>query len=381
MAQDYYEILGVGRNATADELKKAYRKQALKYHPDRNPGDKEAEAQFKKISEAYEVLNDPEKRQIYDQVGHDAFVQQGRGGGPGGGGYVDPRDIFNQVFNGSFGSIFDEFFGGGGGGGRRNGPRAGADLRYNLEVSFEEAVFGAKKRLELPKRVTCEKCKGSGAEPGTSPHTCPQCGGVGQVSTTKGFFRVSETCRRCGGAGEIVDKPCRACRGEGSVRKIKKLELSIPPGVDSGSRLRVPGEGEPGENGGPPGDLYVVLLVGEHSVFQRNGTDVIVDVPLDYATAVLGGTIKVPTLSGIADLKIPPGTPHGAMLRMRHKGIPSLGGQGRGDQLVRILIEVPKKLNRKQRELLKQFADSCGIENHPKRNQFMDRIRNLFKKT
>lgn len=377
MATDYYETLGVNRQVKPDELKKAYRKLALKYHPDRNKGDKEAEAKFKEVSEAYEVLSDEEKRSLYDRLGHDAFTQRGRGVG-GGGQHVDPFDIFSQVFGGSMGSIFDEFFGGAAGGRGRRGPQQGNDLRYDLEIDFEEAVFGARKRLDVRKMEACDRCSGSGAEPGSTKRTCPQCGGTGQTTVSQGFFSVREPCHACRGVGEITERPCSGCRGEGQVQRRKSIEITIPPGVDTGARLRVAGEGEPGRRGGPPGDLYVVLHAREHDVFKRRGNDVIVELPLDFATLAMGGTTQVPTLTGMADLKIPAGTQHGAVMRMRGKGIPSLAGLGRGDQLVQVKVEVPRKLNARQKERLKAFAEACSDDTYLERKRFNDRVKRMF---
>ncbi len=374
-------MLGVSRTATQDELKKAYRKMAVKYHPDKNPDDKEAEDKFKEVSEAYEVLNDSSKRSIYDQVGHDAYVRRGRGGASGGGGHTDPFDLFSQVFGGGggggSGSIFEEFFGGG----RRqsrNGPQAGSDLRYDLQIQFEDAVYGADKQIELKKAEHCDKCKGEGAEPGTSKRSCPQCGGAGQVTMTQGFFSVRQPCQQCNGAGEIMDKPCSKCRGDGRVNKQKTIEIHIPAGVDTGARLRVSGEGEPGARGGPSGDLYVVLHVGEHEFFQREGNDIILDLPLDFPTAALGGTVKVPTIAGTAQLKIKTGTQNGTIFRLRGKGVPSIRGHGRGDQHVRIAVEIPTNLNKEQRKRLKAFGDSLDDSAHPRLGAFTEKVKKIF---
>ena len=332
MAQDYYEILGVSRDATPDQLKKAYRKKAIKYHPDKNPDDKAAEEKFKEASEAYEVLNDPQKRQTYDQLGHEGYTRRGQMGG-GGGTHVDPFDIFSQVFGGGGGGIFEEFFGGGG---RRSrgGPQQGNDLRYDQKITFEEAVFGVDKKISVPRAVNCERCKGQGGEPGSGKKSCGRCGGSGQVTMSQGFFSVRETCGDCRGRGEILEKPCTDCRGQGRTRKTKTIEIHIPAGVDTGARLRVSGEGDAGAMGGPPGDLYVVLEVQNHEIFKRQGNEVIVELPISYPTAVLGGSVDVPTVSGLAKLKIPAGTQNGSVLRLRGKGIPALRGGGRGDQHV-----------------------------------------------
>lgn len=388
MAKDYYEVLGIERGATAEDIKKAYRKLALKYHPDRNPGDKEAEHQFKELGEAYEVLRDEKKRAIYDQVGHEAFTQRGRGapggaGSGGAGGFTDPFDIFSQVFgdSGNMGGVFEELFGASGGrrGARRAGPQPGADLRYDLNIAFEDAVYGAEKTIQLQKSESCDRCQGEGSEPGHSKQRCDYCGGQGQISMTHGFFSVRQPCPKCRGLGEIVEHPCRQCRGEGRVLKPRTIQIRIPAGVDTGARLRVAGEGEAGTRGGPSGDLYVVLHVDEHELFQRQGDDIIVEVPLDFPTAALGGSIRVPTISGMANLKVPPGTQSGAVFRLRGKGVPSVRGQGRGDQHVRVSIEVPRDLNREQREKLQAFAATCDKSVTPTLSAWMDKIRKLFK--
>jgi molecular chaperone DnaJ len=356
MAEDYYTTLGVAKGASDDDLKKAYRKLALKYHPDRNEGDAEAEAKFKELSEAYEVLSDSDKRQTYDQVGHDRYTKNVRSGGPAGG-FSDPNDLFSQVFGGGFGGIFEELFGGGGGGGRRrSGPQKGSDLAYPLDLTFEEAVEGVTKRIEVPKTETCDTCSGDGAAPGSSKTSCNRCGGSGQVTMSQGFIRFTERCHSCGGAGTV----------------------HLPAGMDTGNRYRVNGEGEAGVRGGPPGDLYVIVEVREHDIFKRHGNDIVVEVPIDYPTAALGGSVEVPTISGVAKVKIPPGTQHGKTLRLREKGVKDVHGRGRGDQHVRILIEVPKKLTRDQKEKLETFAESCGADAHPNRKSFLDRIKELL---
>ncbi len=378
MAKDYYELLGVDRAASAEAMKKAYRKQAVKYHPDKNPDNKEAEEKFKEISEAYEVLSDASKRSTYDQVGHDAYVRRGRSGSGGG---VDPFDIFSQVFGGGGGgggsSIFEEFFGGT----RRqsrSGPRAGADLGYELRIAFEEAVYGADKQIDVHKAEGCDRCRGEGMEPGTSKRRCTTCNGAGQVTMTQGFFSVRQPCHRCNGSGEMIDKPCSKCAGSGRIKRQKKIQIHIPAGVDTGSRLRVAGEGEPGTRGGAAGDLYVVLHVTDHDFFVREGEDILLEVPIDFPTATLGGAVKVPTISGAAQVKIPAGTQNGTVFRLRGKGVPSLRGHGRGDQHVRIIIEVPKNLSSEQKEKLKEFGDSLDKKAHPKLTTFMDKVKHLF---
>ncbi|MCM8528581.1 MAG: molecular chaperone DnaJ, partial [Lentisphaeraceae bacterium] len=299
MAKDFYETLGVSKDSTQSEIKKAYRKLALKYHPDKNQGDKEAESKFKEISAAYEVLSDENKRSKYDRFGHDAYTQSG-GGGAGGG---DPFDIFSQVFGGGGSSIFDQLFGGGGGGGRRQGPIPGDDLRYDMELTFEEAVFGCKKEVNLPKSESCDSCKGSGAEPGSKVVKCGYCKGAGQVTMAQGFFSVRQECPKCSGRGESFEKQCKKCSGGGTVRKRKKISITVPEGVNTGNRMRVRGEGDAGSKGGPPGDLYVIMHVKEHDIFKRKEEDIECDIPISFATATLGGSIEVPTLDGRANLK------------------------------------------------------------------------------
>lgn len=377
MASDYYELLGVARGASQDEVKKAYRKLAIKYHPDKNPGNHEAEEKFKEISQAYEVLGDPSQRSMYDQYGHDAFTKAGRGAGQNFGGFHDPFDIFSQVFGsagGGGGSIFDEIFGGG----RRSASasRDGADLRYDLEIEFEDAVFGADKKVIIPRLDTCDACEGSGCEPGTTKMKCTRCGGSGQISHSQGFFSIRQTCSSCNGTGQIVKNPCKKCGGEGRCRVEKTLQIHIPPGVDTGSRLRVAGEGESGTKGGRTGDLYVVIHVKAHEVFQRDGNDVMCEVPIDFATAALGGIIDVPTVTGKTKMRIPEGTQSGTVLRIKGKGIPSLRGGGRGDQHVKIFIEVPVNLTKQQKGLLLGYADALGdIKFNPIRDAFQKKAK------
>lgn len=348
--KDYYEILGVSRSSTQEEIKKAYRRMALKYHPDRNPNNREAEEKFKEASEAYEVLSDPEKRQIYDQYGHEGLK------GTGFTGFRGFEDIFS-----SFGDIFGDFFGFGAR--PRSGPIRGDDLRYDLEISFEDAAFGKEVELEIPRTVKCEKCGGSGAKPGTHPITCPACGGRGQVTRSQGFFSISTTCPTCQGTGIIIPEPCPACQGTGRIKQKRKVSLKIPAGVDTGSRLRLRGEGEAGERGGPSGDLYVVIHVARHELFEREGDNIYCKVPIPFTTAALGGKIEVPTLEGSEFIQIKRGTQSGEIFQLKGKGFPRLRGYGRGDEIIQVTISVPKKLTKRQEELLNEFAALEGNNN------------------
>ncbi len=386
--RDYYEVLEVSKNASPEEIKKAYRKLAIKYHPDKNQGDKEAEEKFKELGEAYEVLSDPAKKAQYDQFGHAAFAKGsggfgGQGGGFGGFEFHDPFDIFSQVFgaNGRGSSIFDEIFGGASS--RRSHSEAidGADLRFDLEIDFEDAVFGTDRSVKIPRLDTCQACKGSGSEPGTGRKTCSKCGGAGQVGMTQGFFSFRQTCPTCRGSGQVIEKPCSKCSGQGRIRAEKILKIHIPPGVDTGSRLRVSGEGEGGLRGGSYGDLYVFIHVRPHEIFQRDGQDILCEVPIDFPTAALGGIVEVPTITGRAKLKIPEGTQNGTILRLKGKGLPSLKGGHRGDQHIRIFIEVPKNLSRNQRELLQKYQESVGSSGsqaHPMMESFFQKAKRFF---
>jgi len=380
--EDYYELLGVTKTASTDQIKKAYRKMAMKFHPDRNPGNKEAEENFKKVSEAYEILNDDQKRAAYDRFGHAAF--QG-GGAPGGGarggagGFHDPFDIFREVFGNAGGGIFDEFFGGGGGGGSGpGGAQRGSDLRYDLEVSLEEAANGVEKEVSFRKPVACGECRGTGAAAGSKATRCPTCGGSGQVTTSRGFFTFRQTCPTCSGAGTRIDRPCKNCGGQGRVNATTKIKIRVPAGVDTGSKLRSAGNGEAGVNGGQSGDLYVVIHIADHDVFERQGDDLFVEIPIKFTLASLGGTIQVPTLSGKATLRVQPGTQSGTTFRLRGKGMPNLRGGYSGDQLIRVHVEVPTSLGNEQRKKLEEFAVLCGDADEPVSKSFFEKAKRFF---
>ncbi len=378
--RDYYEILEITREATDTEIKRSYRKLAVQFHPDKNPGDPAAEEKFKELGEAYDVISDPDKRSAYDRFGHAAFSQGGRAGG--GGGFHDPFDIFREVFGGMAGSggggggIFETFFGGGGE--AEGGRQRGSDLRYDLQITLEEAAASCEKTIEIRKPDTCEGCKGSGAEAGSKAATCPTCHGRGQVIASRGFFQVSQTCPKCRGAGQMIDKPCRVCAGEGRVEKTSAIKLRIPAGIDDGSRLRSSRNGEAGLRGAPPGDLYVVIHVKEHAVFQRDGEHLYCEVPISFATAALGGELRVPTLAGKAQVKIPAGTQSGTLFRLKGKGMPVLNSHHHGDLVTRIAVEVPTKLNAEQRRKLEEFAESCGEDNAPLHKRFFAKAKEFF---
>ena len=390
MSKDYYQILGVSKSATDAELKKAYRKLAVKYHPDKNPGDKAAEEKFKEVSEAYDVLSDPKKRAQYDQFGSDYFRTGGPSGGfggtggPGQGGFRDPYDIFSQMFGGGGrmdgADIFGQMFGGSSRRGRKNSRgQRGSDLEYRLDVSFSDAVFGAEKRIRLSKHDICTSCSGTGAAPGSTRTACSRCGGTGQVAAG-GIFGMAATqpCPACGGAGSVNTHPCPKCSGSGRVNVTKELQVHIPAGVDTGSKLRVAREGEAGTNGGEPGNLYVVIQVLPDPVFTRKDRDIICEVPVDFATAALGGIVEVPTLAGKTRLRIPEKTQSGMMLRLKGKGVPALKGGERGDQLVKIVVETPVGLSAHQKELLTAFQNSLGISNMPRKKNYEDELRRRF---
>ena len=372
--RDYYEVLGVERNATDDEIKKAYRKLAVKYHPDKNAGDKAAEEKFKELGEAYEVLNDSQQRTAYDRYGHGAFDSRKRAQGFGG--FHDPADVFRSVFGGSAGSIFESFFGGEPE--DPTGPRRGEDLRYDLELTLEESATGCEKEISVKKREHCDVCKGSCAEPDARWRTCSTCGGRGQVVAARGIFSIAQACPRCEGAGRMLDKPCRHCRGAGLKEKTSPIKLKVPPGVDTNTRLRMTGSGEAGRRGGPHGDLYVVLHVKQHEIFQRDGDDLICDVPINFTVAALGGEIEVPTLTGPATIQVPDGTQTGTVFRLKGRGMKNLQGYGLGDLHVRVSIEVPTHLDGVQRAKLEEFAALCDGKVNPQATSFFERAKSFF---
>lgn len=368
--RDYYEVLGVDRGADAAALKKAYRRMAQKHHPDRNPDDAESEHKFKEAKEAYEVLNNPQKRSAFDQFGH-AGVDPSMGGGPGGPGPGGFGDIFGDVF----GDIF------GGGRGRQGGVYRGADLRYSMELNLEEAAAGKTINIKIPARVKCGVCNGSGAKKGSSPKTCNTCNGHGQVRMQQGFFSVQQTCPACHGQGTIITDPCSSCRGSGKVQQTKTLSVKVPPGVDTGDRIRLAGEGETGEKGGPAGDLYVEVSVRQHSIFTRQDSNLHCEVPISFVSAALGGTLEVPTLSGKVSLKIPAETQTGKIFRMRGKGVKPVRGGPVGDLLCRIVVETPVKLTGKQKELLREFEetlDKGGKGHSPQAHSWLDGVKDFF---
>ncbi|WP_010247851.1 molecular chaperone DnaJ [Acetivibrio cellulolyticus] len=376
--RDYYEVLGVDKSASDADIKKAYRKMAKQYHPDMNPGNKEAEAKFKEANEAYEVLSDSQKRAQYDQFGHAGFEQGGFGGG------------FNGDFGdfGGFGDIFETIFGGSGFGGRssstkaRRGPQKGADLKTSVDISFEEAAFGVEKEISINRMEVCEKCEGSGAKPGTQPSTCQHCNGTGQIQykqrTPFGQFVNIKTCDVCHGEGKVITSPCEACNGKGRIRKPKKMKVNIPAGIDDGQTISLRGEGEPGSKGGPGGDLYISIRVKPHAIFQRQGNDVVCEMPITFVQAALGTELEVPTLDGKVKYTVPEGTQTGSVFRLKGKGIPFLRGNGRGDQYVKVQVEVPTKLNDKQKSILKDFAELSGDEVHEQRKSFFEKVKDAF---
>jgi molecular chaperone DnaJ len=369
--RDYYDVLGINRDASAEEIKKAYRRLAMKHHPDRNPDSKDSGEKFKELSEAYEVLSDAQKRSAYDRHGH-AGVDPSMGG-TGGQGF----DGFSDAFS----DIFGDIFGGGGGRGGRSNVYRGADLRYNLEISLEEAARGSDKTIRIPTVEECGTCHGSGAKPGTQPQTCPTCGGAGQVRIQQGFFSIQQTCPKCHGTGRFVPTPCTSCGGAGRVKSNKTLEVKIPAGIDEGMRLRHAGHGEPGVNGGPAGDLYVEIHIRPHAVFQRQGDDLHCEMPISFAVAALGGEIEIPTLDGMARLKIPHETQSGKVFRLRGKGIRNVRSHHHGDLMCHVVVETPVKLTERQKELLREFEEvsSSDADRHnPKAKSWMDKVKDFF---
>lgn len=366
--RDYYDVLGVSKGDDEKEIKKAYRRVAMKFHPDRNPDDPDADAKFKEATEAYEVLMDGEKRAAYDQYGHAGVDPSMGGGGFGGGNF---SDIFGDVF----GDIF------GGGGGRRGGPQRGSDLRYTLDISLEDAVRGTTVEIRVPSLSACEPCDGSGAKPGSSPVNCATCGGVGQMRMQQGFFQVQQTCPNCRGRGKSISDPCGECHGQGRVEKVKTLSVKVPPGVDTGDRIRLSGEGEAGPEGGPPGDLFVQMSVKQHPIFERDGKNLYCEVPITFVDAALGGELEVPTLDGRVKLKIPAETQTGKLFRLRGKGVKPVRGGGIGDLLCRAVVETPVKLNKDQKELLEKLRESLGeggTTQSPRQNSWFEGVKNFF---
>lgn len=377
--RDFYEILGLTKGATDDDIKKAYRKLAMKYHPDRNLDDSSAEEKFKEVKEAYEILSDAQKRAAYDQYGHAGVDPQAGGGGGGGFGgfsgasFADLGDIFGDIFGGGRGSN--------GGSRSSNNVYRGADLRYTLEISLEEAAKGTETKIRIPTKDTCTSCNGTGAKPGTSAQTCPSCGGAGNIRIQQGFFSIQQTCPRCHGSGKIIPEPCSSCNGSGQTRGQKTLAVKIPAGVDDGDRIRLAGEGEPGVNGGPRGDLYVVVHLKEHAVFKRENSDLHCELPISFTMAALGGEVEIPTLEGHAKIKIPAETQTGQVFRLRGKGIQGLRTQVNGDLFCHVFVETPVKLTERQKELLREFGESSqsNDSHHPKAKSFFDKVRDFFK--
>lgn len=371
--RDYYEVLGVARTADGATLKSAYRKLAMQYHPDRNEGDKEAELRFKEVGEAYEVLKDDQRRTLYDRHGHAAF--ENGGGQRGGRGGFDFSSAFTDVFD----DLFGEFMGRGRGPGGQQRAARGQDLRFDMELTLEEAFTGKEATIEVPAAMTCETCEGSGAEAGAQPVVCTTCSGHGKVRAAQGFFTIERTCPTCHGAGRIIRDPCKACGGAGRVRKDRKLQVRIPKGVEDGTRMRLGGEGEAGQRGGPNGDLYIFLSVAPHDIFKREGADLFCRVPVSFATAALGGTVEVPTLDGVgAEVKLPEGTQTSRQFRVRHKGMPGLRGDGQGDLYVEVTIETPVNLTKKQKELLRQFDAGATEQNQPETHGFFARVKEFL---
>ena len=369
--RDYYEVLGVSKGSDEKEIKKAYRRVAMKYHPDRNPDAPDAEDKFKEASEAYEILSDREKRAAYDQYGHAGVDPQMGGGGFQGGNFSD-----------IFGDVFGDIFGGGGGrGGGRGGPQRGSDLRYTLDISLEHAVKGTTVKIRVPTLVACEPCDGSGSKPGSSTSNCGTCNGMGQVRMQQGFFQVQQTCPNCRGKGKVISDPCTSCRGQGRVEETKTLSVKVPPGVDTGDRIRLSGEGEAGPDGGPPGDLFVQISVQAHEIFERDGKHLYCEVPINFADAALGGELEVPTLDGRVKLKIPAETQTGKLFRLRGKGVKPVRGGAVGDLLCRVEVETPVSLNKRQKELLEEFQETMadsGTRHSPRQSTWFEGVKNFF---
>ena len=374
--RDFYEVLGVNKGASDDEIKKAYRREAKKYHPDLHPGDKEAEAKFKEINEAYEVLSDSEKKSRYDQFGHAGVDPNFGGGGAGFDGFGDFGDIFSNIFGGGFGGF--------GGGQRRNGPQRGQDVRQVIDITFEEAAFGCKKNITVTKQEDCPSCHGTGAKAGTQPITCKRCNGQGQVRqqtrTPLGYMTNITTCPECRGSGKIIQEPCHDCRGSGRVRKTRTIEINIPQGINHGQTMQVSGQGEPGLRGGPAGDLLVTISLRPHPIYKRDGFDVFIEIPITFVQATLGATIRVPTLDGVVEYDIPEGTQTGSVFKLKNKGVPYIRGKKRGDEYVTVEVEVPKNITHKQREILKEFENATnGTDNYGKQKSWFDKMKDFLK--
>lgn len=374
--RDYYEVLGVSKGASDDEIKKAFRQMSKKYHPDLNPGNKEAEEKFKEVNEAYQVLSDSDKKARYDRFGHAGVDPNYGAGGAGGGGFNGAGFDFGDIFGDIFGGGFSGF----GGGGRRNGPRRGSDVRQVVDITFEEAAFGCTKKINITKQEKCDTCKGTGAKPGTSAETCSHCNGTGQIQTQQrtilGYITNVTTCPHCKGEGKIIKEPCRDCRGTGKVRKSKTIEINIPAGIDNGQTMQLTGQGEAGERGGPSGDLLITIRVRPHDIFKRENNDVYISMPISFVQAALGATLMVPTLDGAVEYDIPEGTQSGTRFRLKGKGIPYIRSRNRGDQYVTVNVEVPKNLTQKQKEILKEFDED---KNYKQKKSFSEKMKDFLK--
>jgi molecular chaperone DnaJ len=377
MARCYYEVLEVSRECSETDLKLAFRKKAMAHHPDRNDGCTEAEGRFKEVNEAYSILSDPNKRAAYDRFGHAGVNAGGGGGGGGGQQFNDIHDIFNEVFGDAFGDMF-------GGGRRQAGPQRGQDLRYDLEITLEQAYSGSEVEITVPAALICEPCKGTGAKPGTKPTTCSTCGGAGRVRAAQGFFAIERTCPRCGGQGQMITDPCQTCHGNGMIRQQRTLQVRIPPGVDDGARIRLSGEGDAGGGGGPRGDLYIFLSVRPHELFERDGLDLHCTMPVAMCTAILGGEIEAPCLKETANgearvmVKVPEGAQTGRTVKIKGKGMPSLRSRERGDLVVELFVETPTKLTARQKELIAELGESCGVKQHPRCDGFLGKAKRFW---